>query len=62
MVKVPLAGVGAVGAPLNKGLVKTKAVVANCVVLVPGAAVGAVGVPVNAGLTFSPCTKAVVAI
>jgi hypothetical protein len=62
VVKVALAGVGAVGVPVNAGLVKTKAVVANCVVLVPGAAVGAVGVPVNAGLILLSCTNAVVAI
>ena len=61
MVLVPAAAVGAVGTPVNAGLLVTKAVVASCVVLVPAAAVGAVGMPVNAGLILADSILAWVA-
>ena len=55
-VEVLSAAVGAMGTPVNCGLLVTKAVVANWVVDVPAAAVGAVGTPENAGDTLAAST------
>ena len=57
MVFVPALAVGAIGVPVNAGLIFcacTNAVVAICVVDVAELAVGAAGIPVNVGLSFSP--------
>ena len=56
VVEVISAAVGAVGTPVNVGLLVTNAVVANWVVEVPAVAVGAVGIPENAGDTLAAST------